>query len=98
MKERLKNIKASFNNESIGYSGRKLSAFLANIILLGLNVAYCWNGVKRGEFLDFPTVNIIITVYSSLLLGLITADKIITLKNGYKYNKENPEPKDKVQD
>ena len=37
---------SSFDNNRIGYSSRKLSALNANIILLGLNSAYCWNGIS----------------------------------------------------
>ncbi len=73
MKELLNYIKSSFDNNTIGASARKLSAFWIMLIITFCDVVY----MLKGEYTEFNTFIIIHFVAMFLLLGLVTTENII---------------------
>lgn len=77
MKNLLIKLIASFDNSKDGFSGRKLSAFVAVVLGVILSVKYC-----DKDILDETLI--IWLSFASLCLGLVTMQQIIDLKNGKK--------------
>lgn len=80
----VKNILDSFKNNKSGYAARKLSAFAIMICII-----YC-----HYKYVDAKNViEVLIIDFSALflLLGLVTAQNIIELKNGKQTTNANPD-------
>lgn len=77
MKNLLAKLIASFENTKEGFSGRKLSAFVAVGLGVCLSFKYCEKDI-------LSEILIIWLSFASLCLGLVTMQQIIDLKNGKK--------------
>lgn len=66
----------SFSIKDNGASRRALSAFFGIVLMAG------WVTVRFTSTANAPTVITIWLVFSSLCLGMITAEQIIKFKNG----------------
>ena len=75
MKKIISNLLASFDNRTLGYSARKLSAFVAVVVAIYVTAK------------EIPEVAQIDALYAWLLfallcLGIVTIENVINLKNG----------------
>ena len=84
----LTKILSSFDNNTKGFSARKLSAFAGVIVCIYATVHY----VDTSTVVDALKVWL---VFALLCLGIITVEQLIKLKNG---QNEPPKPDDKLPD
>jgi len=77
MKELFKKLIASFDNHSKGFSSRKLSAFIGVLVAIYITQ-------KHVESSNLEVILVTWLGFSLLCLGIVTAEQIITFKNGKK--------------
>lgn len=82
MKELLTKLLASFDNHSMGMSARKLTAFALMVCVAYIH--YKW--ITTDTAVNFLVVDLCAIF---LLLGIVTAEQIIKLKNGKDENRTN---------
>lgn len=72
-----KNVFLSFFADKKGFSGRKLSAFIAILIAQFITIKYT-------NILNVEEMVIIWLCFALLCLGIVTIEQVIALKNGKK--------------
>lgn len=82
MKKIFRDLFNSFNNESVGYSARKLSAFFGVVVVSG------WITFKHSGPANVVELVLIWLSFSMLCLGLITIGQLIELRTGITTKKE----------
>ncbi len=69
-------ILASLDNvRDWGYSGRKLTALVVTVTIVSITLRFADSG-------NLPEVLIILCSFVALLLGMVTTEQLIRLKNG----------------
>jgi len=81
MKNIIKNLFASLDNHSKGYSGRKLSALGVMLTVLIGHFIYYKHCFSKEDFAIFSAVLIIDYCAIAFFLGLVTAEQLIKLKS-----------------
>jgi hypothetical protein len=80
MKSLIKKLWASFENTPGGFSARKLSAFTA---VIGVSVIITHKYATSENLVE---VLVVWLAFALLCLGIVTAEQIITFKNGQNKN------------
>ena len=90
IKNFIKDLTNSLNNQTPGFSARKLSAFVTMICVIYLHI-------KFADITNTSTFLLYDFCFVAITLGIITADQIIRFKNGNNStpsdNTKNEEPK-----
>ena len=97
MKEKLKNfihelhvgIIGSLNTKKDdGFSSRKITAVAVNILYIITHVVWYKHAFLREDFEHFIMISIIDALYVLLLLGIVTFEQVVKLRNGNKQIEE----------
>jgi hypothetical protein len=72
------------NKKNKGFSARKITAVAVNLCFVITHVVWWKHAFLREDFKHLVTVLVIEALYVLLLLGIITMQEVISLKNGDK--------------
>lgn len=87
-------IMGSLNNKkNEGFSARKITAVAVNILYIISHIVWWKHAFLRDDFEHFIAICVIDAIYVLLLLGIITMQEVIKLKNGTKDGEDIQEHK-----
>ena len=75
------NLLSSFDNDTIGFSARKLSGFFAVLVAIYITI-------KKVSEINVENLTIIWLTFAAICLGMITIQQVIEFKNGGKKDAE----------
>lgn len=82
MKEKLiTKILSSFDNHSMGFSGRKLSAFTIIGLVVLVHVAWLWHAISTGDFKYMTELLGIDFFFIAVMFGLTTYQSVQNKNN-----------------
>lgn len=82
MKEKLiTKILSSFDNHSMGFSGRKLSAFTIIGLVVLVHLAWLWHAISTGDFKYMPELLGIDFFFIAVMFGLTTYQSVQNKNN-----------------
>ena len=87
-----KKLLASFDNHSEGFSARKLTSFATIILVAELDYSYEKYASASKDFSLFPEILMIHLLFVLIVLGIVTMEQVIKLKESNKSQPNNPEP------
>jgi len=67
-----------------GFSSRKITAVAVNVLYITTHLVWYKHAFLREDFEHFISISIIDALYVLLLLGIVTFEQVVKLKNGSK--------------
>lgn len=71
-----------------GFSSRKITAVAVNILYVTTHVVWYKHAFLKEDFEHFIMISIIDALYVLLLLGIVTFEQVVKLRNGNKQIEE----------